>query len=216
MSLQYVLTDAPEREPVSVVDFKTYQRIDPTDQDTIIPQLLAAARFAAEDYTQRQLITASYKLTASAFSPTLQPLFIQPSTYLASPLAYYQNSSVYQTELLLPRPPLQTVDSVKYIDSLGVQQTLDPTLYQIQTVAEPARIAPAYGKSWPIARAQYEAVEVDFTCGYGDDGEAVPAPIKQFILAHASWYYEHRDDDAKFPATLYGLLDPYRLGQFSW
>jgi len=77
------------------------------------------------------------------------------------------------------RAPLQSVTYVKYIDSAGVEQTIDPADYQIDRVAH--RILPAYGKTWPIARYQANAVEIEYLCGFGNAPADVPLAIQQAI-----------------------------------
>lgn len=54
---------APAVEPVSLADVKTYLRIDHTDDDSFLNDLIEAARDAAETYLRRSLITQTWVLT---------------------------------------------------------------------------------------------------------------------------------------------------------
>lgn len=68
----------------------------------------------------------------------------------------------------LPRPPLQSVTSVKYYDTNGDQQTLATTVYKVLTAQEPGQIALKYGQTWPSVYAEAEAVEIEYVAGYAD------------------------------------------------
>jgi len=187
--LSYQLISGLAVEPVTTAEFKTYQRIDGTDQDTIIPILLKNARLAAEQYTDRQLITATYRWFANYFS-------------------------LY--EIKLPVAPLQSISTIKYRDDDLQLVTLISTRYEVDAASDPGRVRPANNQNWPVVKDRYQGVEITYTAGYGDTAASVPEPFKQFILAYAAWHYEHRDDGEKLPATLFGLLDPYRLAVHSW
>lgn len=56
------LADPPVIEPVSLVEAKTFLRIDTGDEDSLIDYLITAARHAAEKYTSRSFITQTWKL----------------------------------------------------------------------------------------------------------------------------------------------------------
>ena len=50
--------------------------------------------------------------------------------------------------------PLLNVDQVVYYDADGDATTLATTDYEVDTVAQPGRVVPAYGLGWPATRAQ--------------------------------------------------------------
>ena len=70
--------------------------------------------------------------------------------------------------------------------------------------------------SWPATRYQTNAVTVRIRVGYGADGTAVPAAIRQWMLLQISHWYEHREsvnvgnivNEMPYVAA---LLDPYRI-----
>jgi uncharacterized phiE125 gp8 family phage protein len=119
----------------------------------------------------------------------------------------------------LPRPPLIAVASVKYIDSTGVQQTLDPSTYQVDNKSAPGRFSLAYAKSWPSVRPQMNAIEIEYTCGYGAEPEAVPEPIRHAIMMTVAHWNEHRETVNDFalhdvPMSAEWALQPYRVHWF--
>ncbi len=115
----------------------------------------------------------------------------------------------------LPFPPLQSVESVKYIDGAGVEQTLTDDQYVVDTGTYEGRIRRVYGVVWPFARLEDYAVRITFTAGFGD-AEDVPPPIKSAMLMIIEQLYDKRgnDDDAggiTIPAAARWLLSPYRI-----
>lgn len=102
-------------------------------------------------------------------------------------------------KIKLPYPPLIEVLSVKYIDTDGVEQTLDPPSgsppsggdYRVVADAEPAYIEPVYGTSWPATRGT-AAVRIRYFAGYGTQDQ-VPARIKEYILHQVAYGYEYRE-----------------------
>jgi uncharacterized phiE125 gp8 family phage protein len=160
------LVTPPTVEPVTLTQFKQHARIDRDDEDAVINGYLTAARRHVEAILRRQLLSATWRLTLDAFP--CGPIY-------------------------LPRPPLVSVTSVKYVDSDGVTQTLATGDYQVDTYREPAQVVAAYGTAWPVARYQPNAVEVIYVAGYGTLPTDVPQPIRQAIQLLASHWYENRE-----------------------
>ena len=69
----YVLTDqitetvAPTAYPVTLVEAKAHLRVDITDDDTLITSLISAATDFCEMYTQRSLVTRTYRADLPGF-----------------------------------------------------------------------------------------------------------------------------------------------------
>lgn len=162
------LTIPPEDEPVTLAEVRSQLRVVSTHEDTHVKGLIAAARTWAENYTGRQFLTATWVLTLDAF-----PAWID-----------------------VPRPPLQEVVSIQYVDTAGDTQTLDEDLYRVSApsgqMAGRARITPALNESWPTTACVIDAVTVTFTAGYGDDAENVPQDIKLAILMRIGSAFENR------------------------
>lgn len=169
----------PATEPISLAEARAHCRIDIIDDDALLMGLITTFRQRAEAYTRRALITQQWRLTAIAFPRSVS---VWPH-----PLVYPTASS--EAAMALPRPPLISVESVKYIDENGVQQTLSPAAYVVSTSELPGCIAPVFGTSWPNIRSQIGAVQVDFTAGYGT---AIPAAIKTWMLCYILAAYDNR------------------------
>jgi uncharacterized phiE125 gp8 family phage protein len=131
--------------------------------------------------------------------------------------------SPYGMAIEIPRAPLKSGSVVvKYIDGDGVQRTWSSALYVVDVpagaLAMPARIWPASGQSWPAYRSQRNAIEIDFTAGYGDAPSNVPAGIRAAMLLHVEWQHDGRQeqallDAAKAQARLYKVPHLLRANQ---
>lgn len=89
--------------------------------------------------------------------------------------------------------PGASVQSVKYLDTAGVQQTLPGTDYTADTRDEYwTRITLKPGKSWPATYPQDGAVEIAFKCGWAN-AAAVPNNIKQWLRLRMAGYYMNRE-----------------------
>ena len=93
--------------------------------------------------------------------------------------------------LVLLYPPLSSVTSVKYYDSDNTLQTLDSSVYLVDTYSEPGTITLAPNQSWPSVKDRVNAVQVEYVAGYGTSSSDVPEEARQTIIALAVDMYEH-------------------------
>ena len=61
------LITPPAGEPVSLAEAKLHLRVDFDDDDSLIQVLISAARQAAETLTNRQLVTARWRMVLDSF-----------------------------------------------------------------------------------------------------------------------------------------------------
>ena len=101
----------------------------------------------------------------------------QQRAYLAQTWDFYLNSFPCGC-IIVPLPPLQEIEFVKYRDSAGVLQTLDPSEYVVDAFSEPGLICHAYGKSWPVTYPENNAVQIRFVAGGGSQGYSYSLHIK--------------------------------------
>lgn len=209
-------TVAPTQEPLSLAEVKDWLRIDADDtsQDaTVLPALITAAREYAEAYLSRSLLTQTWRYTLDRFPVTDKPDLpvIRPPWALVSQAAGAQASG--SGTIYLPRPPLQSVSSVVYVDTTGATQTLDPSTYQVQTDDEPGRLIPAFGKSWPGTREQLAAVTITFVAGWQQPAN-VPVAVKQAMKLLIGFDYENREATQAQTDRVHDLLDSASYGPY--
>jgi uncharacterized phiE125 gp8 family phage protein len=188
------LISPPDVAPVDADDLvKLHARIDGTADDDLLALFTQAATEQAQSYTARALITQGWRLTLDAFPCGNKAIEI-------------------------PLPPLQTVESITYIDGAGATQTLDDSLYSVDVESEPGRVTPIYGASWPSTRGVPNAVTIEFTAGYGDTGDTVPASLRNWMLLAIQDAYDNRGTvmvgqtvESVPRMRGIGLLDAYRI-----
>lgn len=161
-----VTTDAAV-EPLSVSEAKSHSRVDITDDDTLVQKQIKSARLATEELLSRALITQTHTLKIDRFP--------------------YDGQAIY-----VPRPPLQSVTSISYVDSDGYSQTWDASNYVVDDSSEPGRIYPAYNVSYPTTRDQRNAVTIVYVAGYGDASTDVPEDLISAISLMVCNFYENR------------------------
>jgi len=180
------LVAAPGSEPLMLEEAKEWLRIDAdqTGHDGLILGLITAARIEAESFLERALVTQTWD--------------------------YFRDN--FEDEMEIPLPKLQSITSIKYIDSDGVQQTLSSSVYSVDTAAEPGLVRLAYGQSWPSVRGQANAVTIRFVAGYGTPEDA-PETIKLALKMMVANSYE--TPGAALSEQAKALLWPYRILRFA-
>lgn len=191
------LITAPEDEPITVATAKNFCKVDYTDDDELFSILITGARIAAEGIMNRALLTQTWDLSLDRFPGW---------------------------EQYIPNPALQSITSIKYVDTNGVLQTLAADQYLVDNASEPGRVTPAFGLIWPPTRYQTNAVTIRFVCGYGEV-EDVPAGITNWMLMRIKTLYDNRSQievDTRItqvvlpPEFIDGLLNDYSVDSFCW
>jgi len=184
----------PPNEGLTVIsqeEARQQIRLGPNDGslDADVMRLVRAATEVVEETTWRALITQTWRLTLDQFP----------------------------CRIVLPRPPLQSVTSLQYVDENGALQTLGSTKYLVTLDAEPGRIEPAYNEVWPTTRCQQDAVRVTYVAGYGAAASDVPQGIRQAILLILADWFRNREANitgtiiAPVPMSAAWLLAGYRV-----
>lgn len=199
------LVTAPAVEPIDATYAKLHIKALSTAEDTLIATWIPGARQYLEEQTGRQFITAIWEVWLDAF-PTC------PS------------------RIELPRPPLQNVLSVLYVNGDGdlvpFSDGASPeTLYYTWTApqgpfARRGWIEPASGQSWPTPRGvEPGAVRIQFAAGYGDLGADVPEALRQALAFLVGSFDQFRSEShlterggtlERLPFGVQALLDGFK------
>ena len=180
----------PATEPIDVVTMKNYLRVDISDDDDLIGSLISVARERAEDMTGMCLLPQQWTFSFDRFPRHCYESFAGLATdrlYLHE----HRRNSMFMHDgnaIILPRGPVQSVDSITYKDAFGDVQTLDPSRYQVDSLSSPARINPVYGTTWPIALPDQNSITVMFTAGC----DSIPQSFIHAIKLIVGTYYENR------------------------
>lgn len=183
------LITAPASEPISLSEAKLHLRVDGTDDDALITGMITAARRSAEARIDRALVTQTWELALDE----------------------------WDDEILLPMAPVQSITSIKYIDTAGVEQTLASANYSLYNNSILGHlVTPAYGVTYPTARTQREAIKIRYVAGYGAAAD-VPQDIKSWMYLAIGTMYANRESVAQYSGAMSplpgkfweSLLEPY-------
>lgn len=183
----WAVSSGPAVEPVSASEAKTWLKVTASADDTLITNLIVAARQAVENYCNIKLISQTV-------------------------VEYFSEFPDNRGELLLRFPLVSSVTSVAYVDTAGANQTFSS--YNADLSGIPARLWPNVSTEWPETKEQLKAVTITYVCGYAN-AAAVPDAIKTAIYLMLGRWYENREDSVKMlPTAAENLLNPYRVQLF--
>ena len=190
--MSLIVVTPPTVEPVTLAEARTHLRLETLADDPILTGYIAAARDMAEHELQRSIIAKTYEFALDAFP---------------------DEGGVIEIPMgpAIPGAGYLAITSVKYTDTAGVEQTLDPSAYTLDGYSNIPRLAPT--TTWPITRGVVNAVRIRYTSGHAT-AELVPASVRTWILMHVAHQYESREAFGTAALSsqpnLSRLLDPYR------
>lgn len=179
------LVTGPTSEPIALADAKAHLRVDHSADDALITDLIEASRRWAENLAACALITQTWDMFLDAF-PYGVPGRV---TYLS------------RAPIELPKPPLQSITSIQYVDVSNTLQTWNPSLYRVrnamtvpikQTRPPRGTITPNYGQFYPVTLGVSQAVQIRFVCGHGAAAD-VPANIRRAMMIRLGDLYQRRE-----------------------
>ena len=169
MKWSLTLVTGPTAEPISLNAAKMWLRLDHSAEDDLVASLIQMVREVVEERGVA-VFTQTWDLTLDHFP---------------------------HGAISIPKAPLQSITSVKYTDTDGVEQTLAASAYQVDTKGGIPRVAPAYATVWPSTRHELNAVTVRFVAGYGSLGATpdVPERLLQAMRLALTTSYALRSDE---------------------
>jgi len=170
----------PTLEPVTVDEAKKSLRIDNSEDDSYIGNLIETARLFAEEYTSLHIMTQTVERSYRRF----------PSTNI--------NLDVW---------PLQSIDSVKYDDTSSPMTEVTLTVdvdYYADTTTDGGAVETITG--WPSVAIKPNPARIRMTAGYSSR-DNVPEKIKNGIKAYVNYLY---DADSRWEEIAKSLLWPLR------
>ena len=162
-----MLAQAPAVEPVSVDAVKQFLKIDQEEEDLLIAALILAARTHVEKLLQMGLITQKW--------------------------FYYVDNWPADGVLTVPLSPLQDVLDITYFEAPEAAQSVQTDRYEVDKISRPGRIIfrDENLKSVPLKRIN--GIKIWFSCGFGDDQQAVPEPLRHALKILIAHWYERRE-----------------------
>jgi uncharacterized phiE125 gp8 family phage protein len=181
-----LLTTPPIAEPLALADVKAHLRLAITDDDDYITALITAARRAIESHYALTLMPQSWALFADA----------------------WPNDRVFH----IPLWPVQSVESLMVFADDDTSVTIDPSNFYLDISTRPARYALRQGRVFAQPGRGINGIKISFTAGFGVDATAVPAEIKEGLMATVADWYQNRGDvvGGTLPATTLVALAAYK------
>ena len=175
----------PAAEPLTATQVKLFGRIDGSDEDTLIEDIIKSVREATELYLGRSLIEQSIRLLMDYW----------PETYFVE----------------LPSPPLLSITSVAVLDQAGLSTAYDSANYFVVTEGIPGLIVIKDGCTPPTNTTRYHAgIRVEYKAGYGS-ALNVPQPILEAMKLWSVACYEDRAQSATPPPSAKSLLNMFKV-----
>jgi uncharacterized phiE125 gp8 family phage protein len=169
----------PDVEPITLEEAKANSQIDTDDHNDTLTQRIKASRLWLEKATECCLITRQMTWTLDQFPRKRDATGGQKAR---------------SGQLVLPRYPVQSIDEIRYIDADGDSQTIDLATIRLRRDSTGRnRLALADWAAWPTTRNTPDAIEIDFTVGFGETQNDVPADWKQPLLLLVAHWFENRE-----------------------
>lgn len=157
----------PTVEPISVAEAKDHLHIDHDADDAWLLMAIRAARARAEELLGRALATQTLEAAWDGW----------PGRFL-----------------VLPKPPLQSVTSIKYTDENGTEATVSSADYLVDTRSTPGRVILKADKNWPaVTLLEANGVVARYVAGYAHPGQ-IPDDIRAALLLWLGEMYEYREN----------------------
>ena len=179
-----ILITPPAIEPLSLAEAKLWLRLDGTDEDATVAALIAAARLAVELASGRKLIAQGWRIMLDAWPA--------------------------DATIRLPLSPVRAVTAVRVRDGAGLATELSSAVWTADVNRDPALI---HLRAPPLQPGLVTGgIEIDVDCGFGNDAEAVPEPLRQAIRVLVARWFENRGDAAlpQLPPEFVSLCAAWR------
>jgi uncharacterized phiE125 gp8 family phage protein len=179
---------APAAEPLGLAEAKQYLRIAYAGEDDLVSSLIKAARARVEFELGMAMVQRTLRLTRNDW-----------------PIEMLLRSS-----MRLPVRPVVSLSAVRVKDREGELQTVTGQ-FALSGGVRP-RLVWILG-NLPETGLMWDAVEIDFVAGFGEDADDVPDDLKLAVKLLVAAGYQARDEAGvlgKLPGDVRSLLAPWR------
>lgn len=209
----------PVNRLVTAQEVKVLIGADPDVSNAAVERIIDAVTIEAEKYTRRAFLTQTFDLFLDHFPkerPSDAPWWLDTVYSFANAVE-------------IPRPPLQSVTSIKVLDYSNNETTIDSGVYFVNNRSDPGSVVPRQLETWPTEVLPEAGVTIRFVAGYGDEAEDVPADIRLAVITQSAHVLSQRDPAVKSESvdnasvtyrdgdtngligTVKGMLDDYRV-----
>lgn len=156
----------PSTTIISLQEAKDHLRVTSTDEDMVILDCIKSATNMVETYTNQYFLSGSF-------------------------VAYIDEMCSYD-EIHIWAYPVQSIDSVKYLDTNGTEQTFSSANYTTDLSGSPARILPTTVPT--IKQNVLNPYRVYLTIGYVDRDKIDPE-LLGWVKIFTAFFYQTRQPE---------------------
>jgi len=211
-----IVVTPPTTECVSLRELKQHLRIPVgmEDDDLYLGQLIIDATTWIEEQANFALISQGLKITLDCWPGYHEAWWDGVRQMPVTELQTAARARVVE----IPRYPLISVDTVTvYDEDSNATAVVIADVFDVDAVSRPGRLSLKRGATWPIATRSVNAIEIDYTAGYGTSANDVPAPLRRAVLENAAYLYTHRGDctpgEAYAKSGAMNIINTYRVRQ---
>ena len=152
--------------PVAIDTVLNHLRIDTSDDNDVVHQMIeAAVEYAEESIMWKRLIDQTW-------------------------IDYFD---VFEDWMELRWSPVDSITSVQYLDINGSEQTLATTVYELAFKHSIGHVRLKYGQTFPSTYGHPDAVYVTYKAGYGTAPSDVPMKIRMGLTQLVAHWYRNRE-----------------------
>lgn len=165
-------------------DVKLHLRLDHSDDDSYISNLVLAAQEYVSNYLNFPLINATCKSYFNIGGNHIVPWWdgVRQGSLRA----------ITGGALKLDYPHVHSITSVKSYNENSVETTVDSSGYRLDVSMQRGAVVPNVGVTWGENLRLESSVVVEYISGFGPLTTDVPFIIKQAILILVAHWYENR------------------------
>jgi len=163
------LATAPSVDPITIAEAKTHMRVEHSDDDVLIGELINVAV---------NYVDATGSLGKAMITQTW--------------CEYY---GPHLSTIRLSLGPVQSVSSIQYYDANNNLQTDTLSNYYVIGTKGYMTIYPKSGYTWPTVFNREDAIKITYVIGFGDTAASVPSTVKHALKMLVAHYYENRENE---------------------
>lgn len=180
-----ILLDGPAIEPISLMEAKTWLKLDDSAEDDLVQALIVAARLMVEAEIGQVLVGQTWRLVGD-FWPPCEQIPVRIGQVLS-----VVGARVYSVE--------------------GQPTAIASGTITILPERDPPVIVPSFR---PVPGRATSGIEIDLRLGFGEAAADVPETIRLAIRRLVALWYENRGDsgdmNSGLPPQIRALLRPFR------
>lgn len=177
---------APASEPVTLVQAKSHLRVDHSDDDTLITNLIKAARAHLEEAC---------------------------AVRFAARTGAIMKCDSFADLARLPEAPVSAITSITFLDTAGASQTLSSSIYEFRADGIEAGIVLKPDQTWPATQPN-SRVTVTVSLGYAVAPDAINQAL--LLLVGLWYENRSTvsigESTSEFPFTVNALISNHRRG----